>query len=51
MYVSFMDMLAHELGGGHGEAGQDSPDARWRLAKVLCVCAGFLLFLGLTFIA
>lgn len=51
VYVSFMDMLAHELGHSHDDHGQEGPGARWRLAKVLCVCAGFFLFLGLTFIA
>lgn len=52
VYVAFMDMLANELATGHGHShghGEESQD-RWRLAKVFCVCAGFSLFLGLTFI-
>lgn len=37
VYVAFVDMLNHELSNN-----------KCRLAKVLCVCFGFLLFFGLT---
>lgn len=38
VYVAFIDMLNNELATN-----------KCRLAKVLCVCFGFLLFFGLTF--